>query len=274
MTTRSKLTTLTLCSLAAGFLPAQAAVLIDHTFDGVANDTGPAFQEVQNTSGTAGTANLSTGEIKLGNFDSSNVGFNNVSTVNVTALDPTATGFTATFYVTSTTADVSSLLYNGMFFGVVSGTAATGTGGSNLWVNNPDAFGYVAGSGAYGDHLMRQDGTTDANSTNSSLTTTQPTDASFKDGFTLSLSMFNDNSWSITSTGLSTNLNGSGSLNTAAFSYADIVNDLGLYVSLQGQAGNPTITMNRMTLESVAVPEPSSALLCLGGLGLLLRRRR
>jgi arylsulfatase A len=229
-------------------------VLIDHTFDGSANDTGPAFQEVTNGLGSGGSSDLASGRITTGTgVSNSTYGFNNGTTVDVAALDPLADGFTVTFEVSSIEGGkVSDLRANGLFFGFVSGSNATGTDGPSLWNNNPDAFGYVAGSGDYGANVMRQDG-----ATNFTLTTTRPTDASFADGFTLSITLFSDDSWSLTSTGLSINLNNSGNLNTLDFSYADIVNDLGLYVSLQGLAG-VSIDIDRITLTTVTVSDTDS----------------
>ena len=219
--------------------------LIDHTFDGVANDTGPAFQQVANGIGTGGSSNLTSGVITVGNADNSTYGFNNVATVDLGALDPSATGFRVTFEVASTTASVADLLNNGLFLGIVSGTNATGTGGASLWNNDPDAFGYLAGSETFGDHVMRQDG-----DTSYSTGTIQPTNESLQDGFTISISVFDDGTWSVASTGLSTELDYKGFLNPADFSYADIVEDLGLFVSLQGEVG-AMLDIDRVTLTSL-----------------------
>ena len=48
--------------LAVGALasPCLADILIDHTFDGVANDVGPDFQEVNNGVGIGGLSDLTT----------------------------------------------------------------------------------------------------------------------------------------------------------------------------------------------------------------------
>jgi hypothetical protein len=257
-----------------------AAIIVDHTFDGLANDNGElTFQQVANGLG-GGSSDLSTGLVTTGNsigagIPNSNYGFNTTSSIDLSA----ATGFTMTFYVSGTSVTVSDLGYNGLFFGAVSGTNANDTGGSSLWTNNPHSIGYVAGSGNYGDNEMRQDaeggGGNDANSVTTALGGTAPTNASFQDGFTVTVGLFDDDTWTVSSTGLSTNLNGSGSLTTTGagmLNYNAIATNLTPYVSLQGEV-NGTINVDRIAINTV--PEPSStALLGLGGLALILRRRR
>ncbi len=262
-------------TLAALALPTHAATLIDYEFDGSAG-TGPDFQQVTNGLNTGGSSNLTTGLITTGNGVNSNYGFNNDATIDIPNLDPSATGFYLTFEVAATTANVSSLGANGLFFGIVSGAGATGTGATNLWNQDPLAFGFVAGSTSFGDHLMRQKAALVGGSAESTaLTTTAPSNLSYQDGFTFTLGLFDNDTWSVSSTGLSTNLNQTGSLNTTIFSYADIADDVGAYVSLQGQ-GSSTLTVDRITL--VTVPEPSAfAILGLGVaslVGLARFRRR
>ncbi|MCH7227091.1 sulfatase-like hydrolase/transferase [Haloferula sp. A504] len=251
--------------------PTTTSTLIDHTFDGLANDTGGlTFQQVANGLGSGGSSDLSTGVITpgnsfSGNFINSNYGFNATSSIDVGALEPTATGFEITFEVSATDVDVSSLAFNGLFFGVVSGTDANNTGGTSLWVNNPHGFGYLAGGASYGPNLVRQDaeggqingnnGTgNDANSVNTSLGTA-PTDASYKDGFTVTIRVFDDDTWAVTSTGLSTELNGSGSLITSGagmLDYAAISTDLTPFVSLQGtDVFGESITVDRITVSAL-----------------------
>ena len=275
--TTSLLTAATVCAaLATG--STNAAVLVDHTFDGSANDIGGlTFQEVSNGLGSGGSSDLSTGVITAGivpGNDTSSYGFNATSSIDVTTAAPSANGFKIRFTVSATDVDVSDLDNNGLFFGVVSGTGANGTTGTSLWNNDPHAFGYVAGSNAYGDNVMRQDGANAGTSVTTPLGGVAPTNASFQDGFTITLSLFDDDTWTITSTGLlATDLNGSGSLTTTGtgiFDYDAIAADLTPYVGIQGESGGK-ITVDRITV--TAIPEPGSlALLGLGGL--LIARRR
>jgi len=228
-------------------------ILLDHTFDGDdANDLGPAFQEVKNSVEGGGTSDLATGLVTTGTSNSSTCGLNNVATLDVAALDPTAVGFTVTFHVGATTANIPDVGANGLFFGVVSGTGATDNNGDALWNNDPDSFGYVASSNNHGDHVMSQNGLLSF-----SLSTSQPTPESFQDGFTVSISVFNNDIWTVSSTGLSTELSNSGILNPSDFSYTDIINDLGLFLSLQGQAGS-TIDIDRITLTTPVLVTPES----------------
>ena len=229
--------------IAALWLTAPACladtVLIDYTFDGVANDVGPAFQVVDN--GVAsGNANTLTGVISTG-ADTHNLGFNSAATVNLS----TYAGFKATFVVDSMTlgVNVADLQANGLFFGVVSGTNATGTAGTSLWNNNPKSFGYVPGSNSWGSHITAEN-TGSVSITSTNLTTAQPSNASLVDGFTMSLSVYANGTWQITSTGLSTELNQTGTLPN--LTYADFAN-AGIYISLQGQNG-AQIDMGQMTL--------------------------
>ena len=260
----------TLITLASA-LPLSAVTLIDYTFGGT--DTGPTVKLVTNGNGTGGSSNTTTGVITTGDQTNSSYGFNSTTLVDTTSY----TGFTATFEITSITLNgtdtVAGLLANGLFFGVVGGSTstdanATGSGGTSLYSNTPIAFGYLPGATNFSDHQVAFNAGSSV--TTSGLTTTAPTNASLIDGFTVSLSVFNDNTWSISSTGLSTELNDSGNLG-GGLTYASFSN-AGLYTSLQGSS-SAQIDMARMTL--VSIPEPSgTALLGFGCTLLLLRRRR
>ncbi|MCG8587499.1 MAG: hypothetical protein MI757_22560 [Pirellulales bacterium] len=242
---------------------ADAVTLIDYTFGG--SNTGPAVQVVDNGTDTAvsGSANTGSGVIITGNSGTSgsgnthNIGFNSSGLVDTTSFSQ----FTATFEIESIslTGNVANLSFNGLFFGVVSGTNATGTGGASLWRNDPMSFGYLPGSGSWGDHVMAEN---QATITTTGLTTTQPTNDSLIDGFTVSITLFDDDTWQVSSNGLSTELNQSGALPN--LTYADFAN-VGIYVSLQGQAG-AQIDMGRMTLSTVVIPEPSSAMIVVLGI--------
>ncbi len=119
-------------------LPATSfgQVAIDYNFDGIANEVGPAVGVVDNgvDDAIAGSTNTTTGVIVTGERTggapySHALGFNSSGTVDLSAFS----GFTATFTVDSislaNSETIDGLLANGMFFGVVSGTNATGTGG-------------------------------------------------------------------------------------------------------------------------------------------------
>ena len=252
---------------AAGMVSAShAATLLDFTFDGVANDTG-SFQVSNNNVGSGGTSNFTTGLITTGNSDNSASGFNNSMLVSLAGY----TSFTATFVIDSitlnpTSTTVADLLANGMFFGVVAGTNATSTtagyGATGSYI------GYVPGSVNRGDHVVSSR-VSSGSIVNDGIASTQPSDASLKDGITISLTLNSADAWTISSTGLDVNLSDSGTITGL---WTAMSGGVGLYSNLQGDAGGQ-LDLARMTL--TAVPEPSSALLVgLGALGFLAHRRR
>lgn len=253
-----------------------AVTLIDKTFDGNnTNDIGSAFQQLTNGVGTGGSSNTTTGVVTTGSGNvNSNYGFNNIS---LTTIPVGTTSITATFVISSAPASVSTLAANGLFFGIVSGTDATNNGSNGLYQSQPRSFGYIAGSTNWGDHGIGQD----LNETNNTIFTqlsNTPTNASFADGFTVSITMNSNDTWSIITTGLSTNATGTGgytgTLNTGAagFNFATFISGgVGLNTSLQN--GGMVMEIDQMTL--TAIPEPSTAMLvgAVGTLALLRRRR-
>lgn len=255
-----------------------ASTLIDKTFDGNnANDTGPAFQGFSNGTGTGGAGDPATGIISTGNNVNSTRGLNIVSLVTVPA---GTTSLTATFVVTSAPTAVSGLAANGLFFGIVSGASAATTGSDAIYVNATRAFGYVAGSSnPAGDHAVVQDLNATTPTVAFSLPSV-PSNASFEDGFTVSVTISSNDTWSITTTGLSANADGTGgyagSLNTVAasggFDFATfIAGGVGLNSSLQ--SNTQSVSISQMTL--TAIPEPSSGLMAgICAMGMLCVRRR
>ncbi len=253
-----KLTTLCLIAVAAFQTPSRAdTTLIDYTFDGVGNDIGPAIQVVDNSdtislslpgSADTNTGLLHTGQRSGGSPHSHTIGFNSSGAVDLSSY----LGFTATFVVDSIFLSdgetIAGLLANGMFFGVVSGTNATGQLANSLWNQDPRAIGYVPGSDARGDHLFVTNAGS-ATTATTALTTTPPTDAEFFNGFTVSISVFNNGTWQISSTGLGNELNDSGNL--SGVDYATFAQGLGLFTSLQGQE-NSDLDMARMTLTAIS----------------------
>lgn len=252
-----------------------AATLIANNFDGVANDIGPAFQSLSNGVGTGGSGDPATGTITTGTGSVNSArGLNNVSLVTIPI---GTTSITANFVVSSAPAAVSNLIANGLFFGMVSGSNATSNVTTGLYNNDPRAFGYIAGSTAWGDHGTGQDLDQNNNTIFTQLPAI-PTDASFADGFTVSITMNSNDTWSMVTTGLSTNATGTGgyagALSTGAGGFdfnTFITGGVGLYTSLQ----NSGQSLDLASVSLTAVPEPSTgtlAGLCVAGM-LVIRRR-
>ncbi|CAA6692447.1 MULTISPECIES: PEP-CTERM sorting domain-containing protein [unclassified Lentimonas] len=261
-----------LSAFAATFLVGQASaatILIESNFDG-GSTTGPAFQEFDNGQGTNGTASPATGVISTAtdSANNSNVGMNNVSTVDVTSY----TSFTVEWVVDSATIDPADITFNGWWFGIGSSTATNGTA---IYANNPGSIGIAlvtdAASGRPNSMSFVQDGGSTVAQT--SLGVAEPSQASILDGFTISMTLNSDDTWSAFSSGLSADFSESGSLTDANgnFLYSDLTS-VSTNTSIQG--GELSYTLDSVTLTTV--PEPSSYALLAGLLGLsyvMVRRR-
>jgi len=202
-----------------------------------------------------------------------------------------ATSFTATFNIDEWYIDdrnsvngYKNLGANGYFLGIVSGGNAT-TDGQN-YRSQDYAFGHILGRqqglGSV-QHRVFENNLADNNDQWATSAGTLPSPASVDDGFSISMTLNNDDTWSMTSTGLDVNINTSGSLNY--WTYNDFVSGgVGLLNSAQNRDGGAnkdiTWTISRATLTaataSTVVPEPSvfGPMMALGALMLLLRRRR
>ena len=239
--------------------PLMAQIVIMNNFDGDdTNDVGPAFQQLTNGVGepeSPGTFDPATGVIINGTTSTNATGFNNLSLV---MIDPATTEFTATFVVDSVvTADV--IRSNGLFMGLVTdpetGTsAATGTTGTALYNNN-----LVAGIGLnfLDDDSFRLVRDGDNNTTNIGGATINIEEAdqaafvaSLEDGFTFTITVFDDNTVEASTTGLSTDLAVARTEinNTDPNFDAFLMNGIGLNGSVQG--GTAEMTISEVTLEA------------------------
>ncbi|MCH7228097.1 hypothetical protein [Haloferula sp. A504] len=226
-------------------------VLVDHTFDGVANDIGPAFQQLYNGQGTAST-DPSTGYIETTGINNASIGFNTEAAVDAS----TAAGFTITWVVDSyydwglDTGAVggSSVHYNGWFFGVGTSTSDTGTG---LW-NNHDSLGLLLDGG---NTFSANDWSLAANFGGKAFASlgTPATYASLADGFTVSLTVNSDGTWSASSTGMSTDISATGNLaDFTTLTYSDIAGSLVANTTIQGPNPSTTASLN-YTVTSVTL---------------------
>ena len=121
-----------------------ADIVIENNFDGVADDTGPAFQLLTNSAGAAHTFDATTGVVSVagavqGNGQSSTnaAGFNNVSLADLGA---DVESITATFVI-SDVEDVLATRSNGFFIGLATGDGATDPSGTGLFNNAAASVG-------------------------------------------------------------------------------------------------------------------------------------
>ena len=239
--------------------PLMAQIVIMNNFDGDdTNDVGPAFQQLTNGVGepeSPGTFDPATGVIINGMTSTNATGFNNVSLV---MIDPATTEFTATFVVDSVV-NTEFIRSNGLFLGLVTdpetGTsAATGTTGGALFNNNQ-----VGGLGLQflDDNRFRlvRDGDNNANNIGGAAISIEEADqaafvASLEDGFTFTITVFDDNTVEAFTTGLSTELDVARTEinNTDPNFDAFLMNGIGLSGSVQG--GTTEMTISEVTLEA------------------------
>lgn len=265
-----------LFAFAATIMVAQASAqttLIQNDFDGVADDIGPAFQEFDNGQGSGGTANPATGVISTAtDATNSNVGMNNSSTVDVTSYS----SFTVEWVVSSSTfasaSPTTDITFNGWWFGIGDSTVTTG---SSIYANDPGSIGIVMFSDTGGGRPASMSFVQDGGGTvaQTSLGVAEPSLASLQDGFTISMTLNSNDTWTVVSSGLSADFSQSGSLTDANGNrlFADLT-AVSTNTSIQG--GNLSYTLDSVTL--TAIPEPSSYALLAGLLGLsyvMVRRR-
>ena len=239
--------------------PLMAQIVIMNNFDGDdTNDVGPAFQQLTNGVGepdSPGTFDPATGVIINGTTSTNATGFNNLSLV---MIDPATTEFTATFVVDSVV-NTEFIRSNGLFVGLVTdpetGTSsATGTTGSALFNNN-----LVGGLGLQfldnNSFRLARDGDNNANNIGGATINIEEADqaafvASLEDGFTFTITVFDDNTVEASTTGLSTDLAVARTAinNTDPNFDAFLMNGIGLNGSVQG--GTSEMTISEVTLEA------------------------
>lgn len=250
---------------------ANGTTLLDNNFNGNnGDDVGGQFSVLSNGNALNDLSDPSTGVLDYDD-DASNGAVPAYGFISDSAFDVSgAPGFTVTWSVSSAgPLNVGAIRANGWFFGVQSSNAG-------LWNQAPDALGVTLFTDNYVNAddpaLFASSGSTE---TGSSLGIPIPTGAELADGFELSLTLNSDDTWSVTSTGLTTDINASGNLGFTALTYADLASTLYVSTTQQSELGDQVrqvVNYDQVTLQTV--PEPTSlALLALGGLFMSRRRR-
>ena len=259
-------------ALAGVCVSANGTTLLDNNFDGNnGNDVGGTMSDLNNAKPlTVDGIDVSTGVLNFNDAPGGSVaayGFISDSAFDVSG----APGFTVTWSVSGAdTLNTGGIRANGWFFGVQSDNA-------DLWNQNSDALGVTFFTSNYATGARPEDvpalfASSGSTEVGTSLGIPIPTGAELADGFELSLTLNSDDTWSVTSTGLTTEINASGNLGFTALTYADLASSLYVSTILQSDGALQDVQYDQVTLQTV--PEPTSlALLALGGLFMSRRRR-
>jgi len=250
------------------FAPADDIII--NNFDGNdGNDIGGLFNIVSNGLESSDTTNPSTGLIShAGN--NATMGFSSSTSFDAQAF----TSLTVTWQIDSVTNGISNA--NGWFFGLQSAQGIEDDG-STLWNNVPDSMGVnlFGNSGAGPDAVASDVGAKtgiDVSSVDNAVT-----DPAIADGFTVSLTMNNDNTYSVFSTGLTNNFdqNLTGAF-PGAFTYADLGTTTFATTTIQINGnGIIAVQVGSVTVTGTSVvPEPGSLAVLGLGLGAFCCRRR
>lgn len=207
-------------------------ILVVNDF-GSEDDIGPGFSQIQE-GGTGGSTDVDTGVIKTGSKYHSHYGLAGGATVNAAEVE-LSTGFTIEWTVADCT---DTPYYNGLFFGV------TDTPGA-AWGNADHAIGIVVD--ATSRESMNFYENISGTMTNQALGAAVPDTASLADGFTISITVNNDDTWSASSSGLSEDFSTNGVL--ISLSYTDMASNLVAYASIQGSY--QTLTLDHVELTAV-----------------------
>jgi hypothetical protein len=245
----------------------SAATIISNNFDGNAgNDIGGTFGIVSNGIESSDTTDASTGLISF-TGNNATVGFSTATSFDAQAFS----SLSVTWVVSSVTN--GNAPSNGWFFGLQSAQGMENVG-STLWNNTPDAIGVnlFGGKGAGGGSVSEDnpslshiDVTSGANA---------PADAALADGFTVSITLNDDNTYTVSSVGLTSDFdqNLSGAF-PGDFTYADLGNTTYAVMTAQHQGTGSVMSIqvdSVLVTDGFQIPEPSTLVIAvLGLMGLL-----
>ena len=251
----------------AGFVTSSfGQIILQNNFDGNAgNDIGPAFTQFNNGVGSLATNNTdpATGLISFARVGTS--GTPSVGLVSEIGINAGAGGFTVTWVVNSASANINPHA-NGWFFGVQTNNIGLWNAGSG---NVNGAVGLRISQTELLEYVVNP--STGVSAT--ALTAAQDF-SDLADGFTVSLTLNNNNTWSATTAGLTYDVSTGGSL--VGITYSDFASSLYASTFLQFGLQNQQMWAQYDSVTITAVPEPTamSLIACAGAAILFIRRRR
>lgn len=152
--------------------------------------------------------------------------------------------FTVTWNLESIASDAFTISKNGLFLGVQNKK-------DDAW-NNVTSLGIgIRSSAGAGDLDLVYGKGENKGSESPLLASGTLADASIQDGFTVALTVNYDNTWSVSTTGLSTNINASGTLSHVT--YSEVASTLFASTALQL---NKNVALHTLTHDSVSVTLP------------------
>jgi len=244
-----------------------STTLIDVTFPG-GTGTNPTFNGFSNNVGT-NSWTQSTGVLSTSTSNNSTM-----AAISANATDFTSLGSDSLVMTTRVTSADGTLAANGNFIGFQQS--------SGLWNNDQPSFGLIIGGSASVGGLLNVGvgGLASVGGKYIGVNYGTTTAGSMSSGFDVILTL-SSSGWDVAITGLEDSggaaiTGGSGTWGGAIGEFSDFNNDMRVGTSYQTSAAAGDLTLSQITLTQVAaVPEPSStALLGLGGLALILRRRK
>ena len=261
----------TCLTLLAGSANADT-VLLQHSFGSdVANDVGSVVG-FGNGTGSNVVTDATTGNLSFDFEDSPGVpgGVPTYGFASSAAVD--ASGFVNGFQVDWTVDSAVNGLgstggtANGWFFGVSTSAVLYNQAGSGA---APLSFGFVLEDAGAAPAVVERRNRV-------SVLGSDPTTASVDDGFSVSLTVRPDNTWTVSTSGLDADLSGTGTLEDVTFT--TLASSLFANTTYQAAAtsgGSASVNYGNVTVTGLAIPEPSTALFgAFGLLGTLVRRRR
>ncbi|VGO18844.1 family 16 glycoside hydrolase [Pontiella sulfatireligans] len=189
----------------------EAFCLLDNNFDGDgSNDIGPGFEtaSINNPQNT----DLMDASMGVVSFSAPTNSRPNVTLISTSPLDLVAhEGFTLTWNLEGIASDAFTISKNGLFLGVQNNK-------SDAW-NNVTSLGVaIRSSAGVGDLDLVYSKAGSKGSESPLLASGAITDVSIMDGFSVLLTVADDNTWNVSTTGLSTNANASGTLGNVTYS--------------------------------------------------------